>query len=95
MKLTEAIDLFPTLRGVRAGVDSDSVRSWFYDADAFIDAARTHGSGATACACFVASCAGHSVPRFTLAALFDKIDAAHSSAAFALFGELITKGGLK
>lgn len=96
MKLTEAIDLFPTLKTVRAGVDADSVRSWLFDEHAFIDAASTHGSGAKACACFIVSIAGHHAPQsFTLAALFERIDTAHKAAALAVFAACLEKGGLQ
>lgn len=95
MKITDAIDAFPTLCGVRAGVDADATRAWFFDTDAFIAAARTHGSGATLCACFVVSCAGYSVPKFHVAALFAGVDSAHRAAALAVFTVASAKGGLQ
>lgn len=95
MKLIEAIEAFPTLREIRVGVDSDSVRSWFFDDKAFIEAAATHGSGAHLCACFIVSCAGFSVKGFALSNLFERIDTQHQSAALAVFAECLSKGGLQ
>lgn len=94
MKLTKAIDLFPTLRGVRAGVDEEGERAWFYDADAFLVAARTHGSGATLCACLIVSLSGHSVPKFTLGDICGRLDSEHTVAALAVFEGCIGRGAL-
>lgn len=95
MKLIEAIDAFPTLRGMRVGVDSDTVRSWFFDDVAFIQAAATHGSGAHLCALFIVSCAGFFPKGFALSNLFERIDTQHQSAALAVFAECLAKGGLQ
>lgn len=80
---------------MRAGVDTDAVRSWFYDCDAFLAAAKSHGSGAYLCACFIVSLAGHGVNGFTLALLFPRIDSAHQAAALEVFTQCIAKGGLQ
>lgn len=95
MKLLEAIDSFPTLRGIRVGVDSDDRRSWFFDELAFYNEAIKHGDGARVCAQFVISCAGRCVLRFDLAQMFSRIDTAHRAAALDVFTACLVRGGLQ
>ena len=88
----ELVDLFPALKGERAGFQKDAPH--ILDMDAFLTGCRIRGSGAHKCGHFVLSLIGY-YPNQKAPTLFDMIgavDSTHKRALKKAFAAVLERG---